>query len=66
MRKIIQICAIPCGQTTYGDPMKKYFNSCQVIALCNDNTSWNFEKGKWSKLPDIPQTDYKEKEDANA
>lgn len=49
MRKIIQICAIPCG--TGGDAT----NTPALMVLCNDNSVWQFERGEWRKVTDIPQ-----------
>lgn len=56
MRKIIQICAIPCGETPSS------FNCPAIFALCNDGTLWvrdMIEGGKftWVSLPEIPQGD---------
>ena len=62
MRKIIQICAIPCAETRYGDPLSRYFNSTLIVALCNDSSVWikDYSKNGWGKVEDIPQDDYDE------
>jgi hypothetical protein len=58
MRKIIQICAIPNGESS------TYENSMSVWALCDDASVWVLSRsGEWAKLPDIPQTDDEEEEE---
>ena len=47
MRKIVQIGLDVAGES-----------GCilgAVVALCDDGTMWELYKGKWGKLPDIPQ-----------
>lgn len=51
MRKITQICAIPCGGNADGDS-----NYRSLYALCNDNTLWrNTPTYGWAQIEDIPQ-----------
>ncbi len=50
-RKIVQITATP-GDDVAG-------SADVVYALCNDGSLWelyNEDEGKWSRLPDIPQS----------
>ena len=54
MRKIIQISVTSPADEDYPH---------SVYALCNDNTIWTMadsDHPKWSKLPDIPQTEVEE------
>ena len=55
MRKIIQICAIPCAENNSKQ------NDLELFALCNDGTVWSmmYDSSNWRRLHDIPQDGYK-------